>query len=371
MSFDALPLARAPVARLRAYDTGPDKRQARQLEHAAAELGSNEHAFGPSPKALAAIQNELANTHRYPDPNGSALRETLADHFVIDPATITLGNGSNELIMMLAECFADPAHSVVYSQYSFAVYAIATAAVGAIAIEVPALVHDHATMPRGHDLDALAAAIRPDTTLVFLANPNNPTGGCFDDDALDAFLARVPLHVLVVLDEAYIDFVSPDIVRSAIDRIEQHPNLVVLRTFSKAHALAALRIGYAVSHISTAAVLGRLRQPFNVNRLALAAAKAAFLDFHYFERCIGMTVAERDHLDSALTQLGYRSLPSQTNFLLVDFGSAAGVVEDALYEAGVIVRPMGGYGLPQMLRISVGTREESERLLAVLTKRSD
>ena len=371
MSFDALALARAPITQMRAYDTGPEKRQAREQERAAAELGSNEHAFGPSPKALAAVRNELENAHRYPDPQGSALRQTLANHFAIDPATITLGNGSNELIMMLSECFAGPDHSVVYSQYAFAVYAIATTAAGATAIEVPALDRANATMPLGHDLDAIAAAIRADTALVFLANPNNPTGGCFDDDALDAFLDRVPPNVLVVLDEAYIDFVSPDIVRSAIDRIEQHPNLVVLRTFSKAHALAALRIGYAISHVSTAAVLGRLRQPFNVNRLALAAAGAAFLDFDYFERCIGMTVAERDHLADAVAALGYPVLPSQTNFLLVDFGSTAVAVEVALYQAGVIVRPMGGYGLPQMLRISVGTREESERLLAVLTKRSE
>ncbi|MFZ2237245.1 MAG: histidinol-phosphate transaminase [Dokdonella sp.] len=371
MSFDALTLACAPVARLRAYDTGPDKRLARECELAPAELGSNEHAFGPSPKALAAMQDELARAHRYPDPNGTALRKTLANHFAIGPSTITFGNGSNELIVMLTECFSGPEHSVVCSQYAFAVYAIAAAAVGATAIEVPALARDHTTMPLGHDLDAIAAAIRPDTRLVFLANPNNPTGGCFDDDALDAFLDSVPQQVMVVIDEAYIDFVSPDIVRSAIDRIERHPNLVVLRTFSKAHALAALRIGYAISHASTAAVLARLRQPFNVNRIALAAAEAAFLDFDYFERCISMTVAERDHLVDALAELGYPALPSQTNFLMVDFGSAASAVEDALYQAGVIVRPMVGYGLPQMLRISVGTRDESDRLLAVLARKGD
>ncbi len=371
MSFDALSLARASIARLRAYDTGPDKRLPRECELAPAELGSNEHAFGPSPKALAAMRDELAHAHRYPDPNGTALRKTLANHFAIDPSMITFGNGSNELILMLAECFAGPEHSVVYSQYAFAVYAMATAAAGATAVEVPALGRDHATMPLGHNLEGIVSAIRPDTTLVYLANPNNPTGGCFDDDALDAFLDSVPQQVLVVMDEAYIDFVSPDIVRTAIDRIERHPNLVVLRTFSKAHALAALRIGYAISHPSTAAVLARLRQPFNVNRIALAAAEAAFLDFDYFERCIGMTVAERDHLADALAELGYPALPSQTNFLMVDFGSDAGTVEDSLYQAGVIVRPMATYGLPQMLRISIGTRDASDRLLAVLARTGD
>ncbi len=371
MSFDALTLASASIGRLRAYDTGPDKRLARERELAPAELGSNEHAFGPSPKALAAMREELARAHRYPDPNGTELRKTLANHFAIEPTTITFGNGSNELIVMLAECFAGPENSVVYSQYAFAVYAIATAAVGARAIEVPALARDHATMPLGHELGAMAAAIRPNTTLVFLANPNNPTGGCFDDDALDAFLDSVPQNVLVVMDEAYIDFVSPDIFRSAIDRIERHPNLLVLRTFSKAHALAGLRIGYAISHASTATVLARLRQPFNVNRIALAAAEAAFLDFDYLERCICMTVAERDHLADALADLGYSTLPSQTNFLMVDFGSAASAVEDAFYQGGIIVRPMGGYGLPQMLRISVGTPDENRRLLAILASKGD
>ncbi|MEO6076949.1 MAG: histidinol-phosphate transaminase [Dokdonella sp.] len=366
MSFDALTLASTSIVRLRAYDTGPDKRIARECEHAPAELGSNEHAFGPSPKALAAMQMELARAHRYPDPDGTALRKTLANHFAIDPSSITFGNGSNELIVMLAECFAGPEHSVVYSQYAFAVYAIATAAVGATAIEVPSLARDHVTMPLGHDLDAMSSAIRSDTKLVFLANPNNPTGSCFDDDALDAFLDSIPQRVMVVIDEAYIDFVSPDVVRSAIDRIERYPNLVILRTFSKAHALAALRIGFAISHVSTAAVMARLRQPFNVNRIALAAAQAAFLDFDYLESCIGMTVAERDHLAEALAELGYSTLPSQTNFLMVDFGGEASAVEAALYQAGIIVRPMAGYGLPQMLRISIGTRQESERILSVL-----
>lgn len=369
MSFDALQLAVPAIARLRAYDTGPDKRAARSSDQPAAELGSNEHAFGPSPKAMIAMQDAMLRAHRYPDPNGSVLKATLSTHYAIDPAMITLGNGSNELLYLLAECFAGPESSIVYSQYAFAVYAIATAAVGAKAIEVPALVREHSSMPLGHDLDAMAAAIRPDTKLVFIANPNNPTGGCFDDAALDRFLDAVPGHVLAVIDEAYVDFVSPDVVRTAIDRSERHPNLVVLRTFSKAHALAALRIGYAVSHRSTAAVLARLRQPFNANLLGLAAADAAFRDFDYFERSIGAILGERDRLAKELLERGHDVLPSQTNFLLVDFGDRASAVEDALYRSGIIVRPMKAYGLPQMLRISIGTREECDRLLAALPER--
>ncbi|MEO7916103.1 MAG: histidinol-phosphate transaminase [Dokdonella sp.] len=366
MTFNALDLAIPAIARLRAYDTGPDKLVARAGDLMPAELGSNEHAFGPSPKALAAMLRALPRAHRYPDPNGSALKSTLSTHFAVDPLTITLGNGSNELLLLLAECFAGPGRSVVYSQYAFLVYAIAAASVGVDPIEVPSFPREHSTMPLGHDLGAIAAAIRPDTALVYLANPNNPTGGCFDDDALDGFLSAVPPNVLVVLDEAYIDFVSPDLVRTAIDRIAAYPNLVVLRTFSKAHALAALRIGYAVSHPSTAAVLGRLRQTFNVNLLALSAAEAAFLDFDYFERSILATLAERDELATTLTELGYQVLPSQTNFLMVDVGDRALEIEEALYQAGVIVRPMGGYGLPQMLRISIGTHDETARLLAAL-----
>lgn len=366
MSLDALQLAVPAIAKLRAYDTGPDKRAARDNNLAPAELGSNEHAFGPSPRAMIAMQDAMLRAHRYPDPNGSALKATLSAHYAIEPAMITLGNGSNELILLLAQCFGGGDCSIVYSQYAFAVYAIATAAVGATPIEVPALARGHPGMPLGHDLDAIAAAIRPDTNLVFLANPNNPTGGCFDDAALDEFLEAVPEHVLVVLDEAYIDFVSPDLVRTSIDRIGRHPHLVVLRTFSKAHALAALRIGYAVSDPSTASVLARLRQPFNVNALALVAADAAFRDFDYFERSIAAIVSERERLAGELTGRGYGVLPSQTNFLMVDFGDAAGVAEDALYRSGVIVRPMTAYGLPQMLRISIGTRDESDRLLAAL-----
>lgn len=365
MSFDALALAQSAIAKLRAYDTGPDKLAARASDAPPAELGSNEHAYGPSPLALAAMQSGLARGHRYPDPNGRALKAVLTESLGVDAASITLGNGSNELLILLAQCFAGPGTSVLFSQYAFAVYAIATAAVGAEAIVVPALPADHPSMPLGHDLDAMAAAIRPDTRLIFVANPNNPTAGCFDDAAFDAFLERVPLTTLVVIDEAYIEFVDRADVHSAVDRLARYPNLVVLRTFSKAYALAALRIGYAVSAASTAAVLARLRQTFNVNQVALAGAEAAIRDVEYFERTIAAILATRDQLAAALRERGYVVLPSQTNFLMVDVGDKATVTEEALYQAGIIVRPMAAYGLPHMLRISIGTPAESARLLAV------
>lgn len=366
MSFDALALAQPAVAALRPYDTGPDKTAVRQHGLPPVELGSNEHAFGPGPAAIDAMKGALGLAHRYPDPNGTVLKRTLVAHFGIDESQITLGNGSNELLVLLAQCFAGPGTSVVFSRHAFAVYAIATAAVGAEPIEVPSLPRDDAAMPLGHDLDAIAASVSGDTRLVYLANPNNPTGGWFDDAAFGRFMAVMPAHALVVVDEAYIDFVDDPATTSAIPLVARHHNLVVLRTFSKAHALAGLRVGYAVSHRSTAGVLARLRQTFNVNQLALVAAKAAFLDQPWFRESIAAIIAGRNALAGALRERGFDVLPSQTNFLLVDFGSRATAIAERLERAGVLIRPMTPYGLPTMLRISAGRPDESARLLAAL-----
>ncbi len=366
MSFDALARAMPAIARLRAYDTGSDKQGARERTRPPAELGSNENPYGPSPRAVEAMTAVLANAHRYPDPDGTALKRTLERRFGVAPAGVTLGNGSNELLVLLAQCFAGPGRSVVFSQYAFAVYAIATAAVGAEAVVVPALPRDHAAMPLGHDLDALAAAVREDTSLVFLANPNNPTGTWFDDAALAAFLARVPREVIVVLDEAYLEFATAPGLGPATALLARHPNLVVARTFSKAYGLAALRLGYAVSDPSVAGVLARLRQPFNGNALALAAATAALEDTAYLDDTVARVVADRDGLADALRARGFGVLPSQGNFLMLDAGERAAAIAQAWYDAGIIVRPMGAYGLPQMLRISIGTRAENERLLEAL-----
>ena len=365
--FDAARLANAATAALRAYDPGHDLPALRQRFGATiAELGSNENPLGPSPRALEAMRAALADTFRYPDPRGAALKSTLALRLGVDPTCIALGNGSHELLMMLAQCFADPAHSVVFSQYGFAVFPIATAAAGAQPIRVPALPRSHAEAPLGHDLDALAAAVRADTRLVYLANPNNPTGTWFDDAALERFLARVPQDVLVVVDEAYHEYVDAPGVTTALRHADRHPNLIVARTFSKAYALAGLRIGYLVAHASVVTVLERLRESFNVNSLALVAAEAALADDEHLERVREFNASERAWLAAALAARGYESLPSQTNFLLIDLGRDADSLERHLFERGVIVRPMGGYGLPQCLRISVGSRADNERLLAAL-----
>ena len=367
MSFDAARLANATTRALRAYDPGHDLPALRKRFGAAlAELGSNENPLGPSPRAAAAINAAWPDMLRYPDPKGGALKAALARHLGVVPDQISLGNGSHELLMLIAQCFADADTSVVYSEFGFAVFPIATAASGARPIRVPALARDHATMPLGHDLGAMARAIRADTRIVYVANPNNPTGTWFGDAAFDAFVARVPADVLVVVDEAYHEYVGDPALTSALRLLPRHPNLIITRTFSKAYALAGLRAGYMVSDPGVAAVLERLRESFNVNGLALAAAEAALADQAHVARARAWNLAEREWLSERLRGRGLRVLPSQTNFVLIDFGRDAAPVERALFEQGVIARPMGGYGLPEFLRISVGARSENERLLDAL-----
>lgn len=366
-AFDAATLANAATAALRAYDPGHDL-PALRLRFGAtiAELGSNENPLGPSPRALDAMRVALADSFRYPDPRGAALKAALAVQNGVAPGRIALGNGSHELLMLLAQCFADADHSVVFSEYGFAVFPIATAAAGAQPIRVPALGRNDPQAPLGHDLNAIAAAIRPDTRLVYLANPNNPTGTWFDDAALATFLARVRRDVLVVVDEAYAEYVDAAGVGSALRFADAHPNLVVTRTFSKAYALAGLRVGYLVAHTSVVAVIERLRESFNLNCMALAGAEAALADAAHLERARAFNASERAWLAAALTARGFDVLPSQTNFVLVDLGADAAPLERRLLDRGVIVRPMGGYGLGHTLRISIGSRIENERLLEAL-----
>jgi histidinol-phosphate aminotransferase len=365
--FDAAALANAATRKLGAYDPGHDLPALRRRFGAAlAELGSNENPLGPSPFSIAAIGTALPDLLRYPDPKGGALKAALAAHLGVDAARITLGNGSHELLMLIAQCFADATVSIVFSELGFAVFPIATAAAGALPIRVAALSRDHADMPMGHDLDALAAAVRDDTRVVYLANPNNPTGTWFDDAALEDFLGRISPSTLVVVDEAYHEYTNAAGLTTALQFLPRHPNLIVTRTFSKAYALAGLRVGYAVSAPEVAAVLERLRESFNVNGLALAAAEAALGDQAHVARARDWNRTERDALAARLRAQGHRVLPSQTNFLLLDFGRDAAPVERMLFDCGVIARPMSGYGLGECLRISVGTRTENERLLEAL-----
>jgi histidinol-phosphate aminotransferase len=365
--FDAGRLANRATAKLRAYDPGHDLPALRERFGASlVELGSNENPLGPSPQALKAMRAALAETHRYPDPRGTLLKHALAGHLGVDIGRIALGNGSHELLMLLAQCFADAEHSIVFSQFGFAVFSIATAAAGARAIRVPALPRAHRSAPYGHDLDAVAEAIRADTRIVYLANPNNPTGTWFHDAALAALLAKVPGNVLVVVDEAYHEYVDAPGLTTALGLADTYPNLIVTRTFSKAYGLAGMRVGYLIAHPGVVSVLERLRESFNVNNVALAGAAAALGDKPWLGKARAFNRAEREWLRGELLERGYRCLPSQTNFLLCVLQRDAAKLEHDLFERGVIVRPMGGYGLSRALRISVGNRAANRRLLKAL-----
>ena len=276
--IDFASLANAGIRALRAYDPGHDLVALRRAApRPLLELGSNENPHGASPLAVRAAIAALDGAHVYPDPLGGDLKRALADMHGVGTEGILLGNGSHELLMQFAQVFAGPGDEVVASQYGFAVYALAAQAAGATLRLAPALPRDH-TMPRGHDLDALCAAITPRTRLVYLANPNNPTGTWYSAADFEAFLVDVPAQVLVVVDEAYAEFVDAPDCASALPLLAKHPNLVVTRTFSKAHALAGLRVGFAIGHPGLIAVMERVRESFNVNSAGLAAAEAALGD---------------------------------------------------------------------------------------------
>lgn len=364
-------LAQPGIRALRAYDPGHDLVALRRrfAADALVELGSNENPLGPSPAVREAIEAALPMLHRYPDPLGGDLKRALAGRHGVDVAEIVLGNGSHELLVMLAQVFAGPGCEVLMSRHGFAVYALAAQAVGAGLRMADALPRTHA-MPLGHDADALAAAAGPRTRLLYLANPNNPTGSWLELEAIETLLERLPAHTIVVVDEAYAEYTGADGgPRSALALRGRFPGLVVTRTFSKAYGLAGLRIGYAIAHPAIVALLERLRESFNVNALALAAAEAALADEAHLARVIAHNAAERARLAVALAALGLRVYPSRTNFLLVEFGNgdrSAGAVEAALLERGIVPRPMAGYGLPDCLRITVDTAAGNRRLLDAL-----
>lgn len=358
-------LAQPAIRGLKAYDPGHDLVALRRrfAGRALIELGSNENPYGPSPRVRDALLATFDDLYRYPDPRGGDLKRALAAKLGVSESQLLLGNGSHELLMQFGQVFAGPGAGIAMSQFGFAVYAIAAMASGAPLVQAPALPRDHATMPRGHDPDALMASLRDETRLVFLANPNNPTGTWFSGAAFSAFMARIPRDVLVVVDEAYAEFVDAPEYASALPLVATHPNLVVTRTFSKAYALAGLRAGYAVAHPGLVAVMERLRESFNLNMLALAGAEAALGDEAHLRESVRRNARARAGLADALRARGLFVHPSQTNFLLVEFGAGTDAIERRLLDAGVVARPMGGYGLGECLRITVGNDDENARLL--------
>ena len=339
----------------------PIEELARELDLDAStiiKLASNENPRGPSPKVLAALAAASAEITRYPDGNGFALKAALAARLRVRPEQIVLGNGSNDVLELATLAFLRPGDHAEYSQYAFIVYPLATQARGALGIEVPARNH-------AHDLDAMRAAITPRTRIVFIANPNNPTGTWLAADAVEAFIASVPRDVLVVLDEAYNEFLEPSDQADSTAWVARYPNLVVSHTFSKAHGLAALRVGYAVMDAAVADLMNRVRQPFNVNSLAQVAARAALEDTQYVEESRRANREGMRQLEAGLQGLAVRFLPSRGNFVLIEVGDAQGVYQ-ALLRQGVIVRPVANYGLPAWLRVTVGTPTENARFLAAL-----
>ena len=327
------------------------------------KLASNENPFGPSPRALEAMRRALADSWLYPDGSGHVLKHKLAAKLGVSAAQITLGNGSNDVLVLLAEAFLKPGLEAIHSQYAFAVYPIAIQAVGATAVVTPATPVGSA-MPLGHDLEAMARAITPRTRLVFIANPNNPTGTWVPAKRLREFIARVPAHALVVLDEAYFEYRGDLDIQDGIAWLPEFPNLVVVRTFSKAHGLAGVRVGYAVSHASVADMLNRVRQAFNVSVVGLAGAAAALDDPAHLDAAVSVAVSERARVAAHLLQLGTTVLPSAGNFLLLHAGADARDRFERLLRQGIIVRPVGNYLLPEHLRVTLGTVAQNDRFLS-------
>lgn len=363
MSFDFLAQALPGVQQLAPYVPGkPADELARELGlplDSIVKLASNENPLGPSPKVIAAISQAVPELTRYPDGNGFVLKQALAQKFAVELAQVTLGNGSNDILELVAKAWLAPGLNAVFSQHAFAVYPIATMAVGAECREIPANNY-------GHDLPAILAAIDANTRVVFIANPNNPTGTWFDQQALADFLAQVPEHVIVVLDEAYIEYAEPGELPDGMGFLAKHANLIVSRTFSKAYGLAALRIGYAISSPMIADVLNRIRQPFNVNSLGLVAAVAALEDEEYLQESRASNKQGLQQLSTAFDRLGLSYIESRGNFIAVDFARDAAPINQALLEQGVIVRPVAGYAMPTFLRVSVGTEQENARFIEVL-----
>lgn len=321
------------------------------------KLASNENPLGMPQSARDAMTRAFDEVGRYPDANGHDLKQVISRKLNVPMDWITLGNGSNDILVLAAHAFLQPGAAAIYSQYSFVVYALATQEVGGRCVVVPA------TAAFGHDLDAMLAAITPDTHLIYLANPNNPTGTYLSGAELEAFLAAVPSRVVVVLDEAYNEYLAPELKTDSVDWTRKFPNLIVSRTMSKAYGLAGLRIGYAVAQPVLTDVLNRIRQPFNVNLLAQAAAIAALGDEEFLARSYALNRAGLIQLCGAFDALGLPYVKPFGNFVLVKVGDAARI-NLALLKRGIIVRPVANYDLPEWLRISVGLPEENAAFIA-------
>ncbi len=360
-------LAPAYIRTIAPYQPGkPISELAREMglnEADIVKLASNENPLGISPKARNAIAGAIDELALYPDGNGFELKLAIVDKLGVEfagigMAGVVLGNGSNDVLELVARAFLAPGTSAVYSQHAFAVYPLVTQATGATGVEAPALDY-------GHDLAAMRQAIRDDTRVIFIANPNNPTGTLLAATALHSFIASVPEHIIVVLDEAYGEFLDAGLQAPSVSWLAEFPNLVLTRTFSKAYGLAGLRVGFALAHADVAGMLNRVRQPFNVNSLALTAATAALSDVDFLAESKRINDAGMAQLVQGFQRMGLAFIPSYGNFVCVKVGAAAAVFQELL-KRGVIVRPVGNYGMPEHLRVSIGLPEQNLRFLTAL-----
>ena len=348
------------LANLPVYQPG------RPLEEVARELGlpsegliklaSNENPLGPSPKAVEAMQQTASQIHLYPDGNAFYLRNAIAERLGVDANQLIFGNGSNEIIEFVAHALLGPGTNIVVSQYCFAIYPIVAHLTGSDCIAVPAKNY-------GHNLPAMREAITPDTSIVFVANPNNPTGTLASHEDVLALVDAVPEHTLLVMDEAYFEFLESPL--DLVPRLQEKPNLLLMRTFSKIYGLAGLRIGYGIGHPEFIAALEKVRQPFNLNAMAQAAALAAIDDTDHLEATRANNAAGLEFFEQTLSELNIETVASHANFILANVGDGASTFQK-LQERGVITRPMAGYQLPEWIRISIGTPAENQRCLAAL-----
>jgi histidinol-phosphate aminotransferase len=363
MTCDLINLATPGVAGLLPYPPGkPVEELERELGISnIIKLASNENPLGPGAKAKQAIL-DASDLSRYPDGNAHNLKNVLAKRHGVNTDQITIGNGSNEILELITRAITGPQHEVIFSEHAFAVYPLVTQAVGARAVVVPAI-------NWGHDFSAMQAAINKNSRLMFVANPNNPTGTWLDRQSLSTLLESCPEHLVVVVDEAYFEYVDEDDYPNCAQWVGKFPNLLVTRTFSKAFGLAGLRIGYGISHRDVADLMNRVRQPFNVNSLALSAAAAALQDNDHLQQSISLNQAGMKQLTTAFDDMNLQYIPSVGNFICVDLqrtGQNGMEIYEKLLHQGVIVRPVENYGMPNHVRITIGLEQENEKFIKAL-----
>lgn len=363
-----LELATSGVQQLTPYQPGkPVEELERELGISnSIKLASNENPLGPSPLALEAITKALPSINYYPDGAGYMLSNKLAQLHQLEPANITLGNGSNDILELLTRAFLTPQYSAVFSEYSFAVYPIVVQAVGAKANVAKAFPQDHQTMPLGHDPDAMLSAIDSTTRVIFIANPNNPTGTWLTPATLELLFERIPQNIIIVLDLAYTEYMDEDIKPPVKKWLQQFPNLVMTQTFSKVYALAGLRVGYSISNPEIADVLNRVRQPFNTNLLAQTAAIASLDDVKHVTESVTMNNAGKIFLQNSFDEMGLDYLPTMGNFISVNVRQDGLALYQKLLQLGVIVRPVANYAMPQYLRITIGSQQQNQRFIEAL-----